>query len=862
MDSKGKSKQPPPQPVQLPTDTYILSLNKRYAQVETNSNNELIYSLKNPIKVEKGDQVSLYKSYLNIRGLNSNTITIDKDFDVEIQTGLYVPASLKMGPTTGNLKYDFFRWQEFYQVPDPNVIKNEVQLEPGKGRNFGEYELAAPGYYSYLQNGDYNSPYIGVFMGPATDSTENIYQVTNTIANFKVSAGQYDVNALALEITNQLNGSQLTDDENSNIVFDPNTDSRNYNEIFSRGGTFTDQYKPNAGSSAVSIVGSAGTGSFPLRAETNAQFVPHKPIIASRTTTGSTISTKFGTIVFLDLKDARRITDEVIEYIEGRSTLTPTEIMRVDRGIIDQTSDEQRFSRDNFKNKKLDNLLVPKYIGDPSQSSTPSFGGGPGSEGGAVPVDILVTTSTGTINKYRQSNNPSDKVDVVPAGSLIDTEKYDKGWFLNEYERRRSGNTGDSENCFLFGWEFLANGYFVEDDNPNNRPELAQSRDEEVRTYGTKSFNLVFNNENRFAFSNLAEPFRIPSATDSSAGTTADTPASAVGNQATKFNVDTRAGNPYPQECSSGNFVLSFDNKLKEKSPKYKELLQKQVSFPVDSTEYWLYQWALVFLPHDYFYETDEEGEAAWEDSLWSRLGFSYQDLGKIGSKLESFSSPFDQSNKNKMLGLIGHNNYSTTLATGMSGLGDSFTVDNKGSTPIETFDSVGILKEEAGVTDQINMTSCESVVQGYYTDLNPPQYIYMLSTSQYLNASTLPDLSGGRNYFILETDLIPSNYLDESNSQRAIIGFVDKEFSSNDTIFSSTAIPFTIKQSKILNTIKLSVLNADGTKPSDAILGNSSSFILMVQRNSNAIMNYLEDEELDLIIEESTKPTTQPMTE
>ena len=68
--------------------------------------------------------------------------------------------------------------------------------------------------------------------------------------------------------------------------------------------------------------------------------------------------------------------------------------------------------------------------------------------------------------------------------------------------------------------------------------------------------------------------------------------------------------------------------------------------------------------------------------------------------------------------------------------------------------------------------------------------------------------------------------------------------------------------KSKILNTIKMSVLNADGTKPSDAILGNSSSFILMVQRNSNAIMNYLEDEELDLIIEESTKPTTQPMTE
>ena len=108
----------------------------------------------------------------------------------------------------------------------------------------------------------------------------------------------------------------------------------------------------------------------------------------------------------------------------------------------------------------------------------------------------------------------------------------------------------------------------------------------------------------------------------------------------------------------------------------------------------------------------------------------------------------------------------------------------------------------------------------------------------------------------------IPSNYLDESNSQRAILGFVDKEFSSNDTIFSSTAIPFTMKQSKIVNTVMINILNADGTKPIDTVLGNSSAFLIMVQRNSNAIFNYLEDEEIDLVAEEGTRPTTQTMTE
>ena len=74
--------------------------------------------------------------------------------------------------------------------------------------------------------------------------------------------------------------------------------------------------------------------------------------------------------------------------------------------------------------------------------------------------------------------------------------------------------------------------------------------------------------------------------------------------------------------------------------------------------------------------------------------------------------------------------------------------------------------------------------------------------------------------------------------------------------------VTFTLKQNKILNTIAINVLNPDGTKPEDAILGDSSSFIIMIQRNSNAIEDYLVEEEVDLLVEESTKPTTQPMTE
>ena len=215
------------------------------------------------------------------------------------------------------------------------------------------------------------------------------------------------------------------------------------------------------------------------------------------------------------------------------------------------------------------------------------------------------------------------------------------------------------------------------------------------------------------------------------------------------------------------------------------------------------------------------------------------------------------------MLGFMTHNSYGSALQIGMSGLGDSYTQDNKGSATIETFDEVGIMTQDTPADNfTFDLTSVSSYIDEYSKLTSAPSYVFILATSQFFNASTLPDLSDGKNYFLVETDLIPSNYLDESNSQRAILGFVDKEFSSNDTIFSSTAIPFTMKQSKIVNTVMINILNADGTKPIDTVLGNSSAFLIMVQRNSNAIFNYLEDEEIDLVAEEGTRPITQAVTE
>lgn len=844
---KMSKKQDTPQPVELPTDTYILSLNKKFAKIETNANNQLLYTLKNPIKLNTGDQVSLYKSYLNIRGLNSNTITIDEDFDIDIKTGLYIPASIKRYAETGNDFYEYNTWSEYHQVPDPEGLLLKLTVAGSSvSVDFSETELRTyGGKYSFKTQGDFNSPYIGVQMSQLKISDDfNIYKSVPQTANFKIKAGQYDVNALALEITNQLNGSQLTGDENQNIVFD-GTDNRNFSDIFNRGGTFTKQFDTRGATFAgFSVRGIGGSSEFDAIGKTNYQF--NKPLFGKDVLTSSA---SFGEgIAFLDLQKARIITDEVKAYVLGDRSKTAEEILKVDRDLTDRTDSSLTAI------EKCDNLLIPKSLSSEADA--------------ILGADTIVNPDIAITSQYVKVNTGGATLyDVVP----VDTFNENIGWFSSVFKRTGGGDA--DQNVEIIGWTQLVQQSFFDalkntsptkfDEGKVPFPKMPQVRNETARTYGTRTFNVVFNNENRFSFSNTSEPFRIPSITGEAGGDSA-TPASAIGNQAAKFTQNSKA---YPQESTSGNFILSFDYNLIKQTQRYKDLITQQATHATDTAEYWVYQWALDYLPHDFYYDSDKEGEDAWDGSLWARLGFSYEDLGKLTEKEIGYTTPHHLSDpQSKMLGFITHNSYGSSLQVGLSGLGDMMSKSNAGSTTIETFDEVGVLSSTEPIPT-IPPFSLKNVSD--YTQKIIPEifdrnynYIYILTTSQFFNASTLPDLSGGKNYFLIETDLIPSNYLDESNSQRAIIGFVDKEFSSNDTIFSSTAIPFSIKQNKIVNTVMINIINADGTKPIDTVLGDSSSFLLMVQRNSNAIFNYLEDEEIDLVAEEGTRPTTQAQTQ
>ena len=86
-------------------------------------------------------------------------MTLDEDFDVDIKTGLFIPASLKRNASLGNDFYNYQNWEEYYQVPDPEGIlipyrDGEFRLNEAKAQN------VLTDKYCFATQGDFNSPYI------------------------------------------------------------------------------------------------------------------------------------------------------------------------------------------------------------------------------------------------------------------------------------------------------------------------------------------------------------------------------------------------------------------------------------------------------------------------------------------------------------------------------------------------------------------------------------------------------------------------------------------------------------------------------------------------------------------------------
>lgn len=356
----------------------------------------------------------------------------------------------------------------------------------------------------------------------------------------------------------------------------------------------------------------------------------------------------------------------------------------------------------------------------------------------------------------------------------------------------------------------------------NNTPENPANI-MKYNIYGASEFQLIYDTEtvNRFSISNLHTPLKVPNYTDY------NTSNPQAGQQITKFDARDRNGDQdntqkgfYPLETSSGFIGLSFDYEAVKKTPIYlanSSVLTEDINDIIKDAGKTKSYFIMNTYRHYEYYPNDTVPEDTFDGSFWDRLGFGIAQLYNFGVNIEQYYrlKPTDlvTLDKYQMWGIITHNDSGYSMATSAGGMGQPI-VTNDG-VPFQPYSTFGVLTVNP-ITGQPRVN----------TEFN------ILTTSKYLTAEKYPDLLAGKNYYIIKSNIIQNNYYDVKSNKSSIIGLINFNFVSNDTIFSTEGIEFPITQDTILNEITMELTNPDGSPVSEQILGKNSGFLVQIVRN------------------------------
>ena len=359
----------------------------------------------------------------------------------------------------------------------------------------------------------------------------------------------------------------------------------------------------------------------------------------------------------------------------------------------------------------------------------------------------------------------------------------------------------------------------------------------EYNVYGATEFQLIYDTEtsDKFSIANFHTPLKVPNYGDY------NTQNPNAGEQITKYNARSRNVNEtsnrmigfYPLECSTGCCVLSFDYEKVKETDIYKNNLSwvgdSDKDILNDTTKFKQYV-TINSLRHYEYYDNDTTPENAFEGRFWDRLGFTIDQLYNFSNHIEDYYNlstvDLETTTKFSMRGIITHNDSSYSMAQSAGGLGDGIeTHDGVPFQPYSTFGIFPLSFADSGKTPRPN------------TEFN------ILTTSKFLTASSYPDLLGGKNYYIVQSNLITNNYYDVKSNKSSIIGLINFNFVSNDTIFSTEGIEFPITQDRILNQITIKLTNPDGSPVSEDLLSKNSGFLIQILRNLEEELEIQEKE-------------------
>ena len=789
------------------TNKIFINVNGKTSKLETNQNSKIQYKLNNPFKLDIGDKVTLYQAFVNEAGLNTDTLTFQEDLEAKVKFMYYVPQQLfkNNSPTFTPGKNSEGQPGQTISVTDRNLVFSDYQ------------DMASFPCQTFL----------------ARDASNMV--------NLGLTSYRDLLGAVSMPMSDTVGG----DNGVPCYLFEnyvPLTENKARNTASLKGGTSnTSGYvKPAYGEVTIKIpagnyeasslaknITQQFNGAY-IQDANNSNFLTDRLYNPeSNNYAGVDTINPFGneeggatTRVYFSGE-----TGDELTATNGYTLLT----MKSDKGILPAPDNEIEILTAPAPIKS-DFYLNPEglELWERNTSNVELFDTYP-------PLNCL---------NYARLGVPLDGSRPVPTSASdlaeanlnvltnVETEGYDaaRDPYLQAYANTMLLNVNPPQ----LDTDLKANNAA----NPN-------------RYVGTHSFTVNYSDEkqNRFSIKNLHESFKLSSVTTDGAASTFG------GQQATKYNCNNSFPMVnYPIEASMGIMVTNFGYEQCENTKLYEDLNRELVSvgaiYGKGSRRYLTREYELKTKKFKDFFNTEQEARAAWNKTLWSRLGFSYEQFGDIDQNIETVKTwqPFlgnpadapslptperlDKYNfgTRKLKGIITHNSFDFSDIMACANLGSSpVTI---GNANVNQYDSVSFSRDKLeplsviGTINQDNKTVNYGLVQR--------NEFTVISDSQDIDAANLPDLNAGNSYYLITSDLVKPNGLDANGDPMNLLGIMSKENSSNDTLFSVDGIPNIITESKLVSELSIEIRNADNTLVPDSIIGKASGFILMIEKAIN----------------------------
>jgi hypothetical protein len=830
-------------------DKIILNVNGGNSELVTNRNSILKYSLKQPIQLEVGDTITCVNAFVEEKGLAENTISFEEDLEAEMRFMYYKQGDTgdelstiedvgfcpypKLFPDAffstkkGGVSGDDDRYQLAQNYLETTVSYTGLVGDLGPNMSFDGIGYGAPkdndnsnittgcngNYYYLMETVLYNKTVPNTSIREFTDTS--VYQQffmrpVYGSKKIKIKAGNYSVDSLANIISSQMNGSLgANNNEFSDALLDKlyNPNGVNKDSMIT-----TYPYFKNIDtvddSDQSDIIGNCGEANFFERRIDG--FVKQLNI----SDTSYYECWAFQNLFSLYDKVGDRLNGK--HFPNGETTITVTQNFK---NTIPIDFQSMIIPNDTYSNGKKN---IHFYINKKA-------------------IDTFFETDDKWYNLPNLKTN-GESVDNLFFPPMMIEVMYNTVDIEHGYIPRTTTNINLPGNPYETGRRFL-NGvdslslqqlYPVKGFAYPGFKDILPQRNVFA---GTSVAQLTFGDavSNRFALSNLHEFYKLPNLTADGSTTTGY-----GGQQATKYNNPfynndagggavtniaeasvANAGPVYPVDSSSGVAINNFDFDLVKNTKIYKDLVAEIQSINGTTAELQqvLYKEKLIYdlftKPFDQFFPSKSEAEAQWSKSLWSRLGFSYNQLGNVSENLETFIAHGTQNRvQTKQKGIITHNSFDFSKIVSSDGLGLGNPVSKNG-TPMQNY------RLEAYFTG--NTLPANLGVSG--------NNIHLLSDSKPINAEELPSLSNGKSYLLIESDIIKPNFKDNKANLGNLLAVMSKENATNDTIFGADPIDFTVTEPRLLTDITIYIKNPDGTLAADNVVGVNNGFLIQIAK-------------------------------